>query len=71
MTLDTTNPDLHALIVTIGHARELTQTNATPDQWQALTDTLTTEHTAAELANMLTGAAALIARSDRPDGHIF
>ena len=62
-TLDPTNPDLQALILTIGITRQLTQTGATTAEWDALTRALEAEHTPAELAHMLTAAAALIARA--------
>lgn len=60
--MDTSNPDLLALAVTVGLASELITEHATPDRWAALTDALVAEHAPTQLANMLTGAAALIAR---------
>lgn len=62
VTLDTTNPDLLALTVTVGFAGDLIQRDATSDEWVALTTALLEEHTPAELANMLTGACAVIAK---------
>ena len=63
MTLDTSNPDLHALALTVGHATELLERDAPADHWEALTSALVAEHTPEQLANMLTGACALIART--------
>jgi hypothetical protein len=60
--LDTRNPDLLALTVTIGHASELIRNDATPDEWAAFTEAIATEQTPAELANMLTGACTILAR---------
>ncbi len=64
--LDTGNPDLHALMLTVAHASALVTTRATTDQWAALTGALVAEHTPQQLANMLTGACALIARTTAP-----
>ena len=61
--MDPTNPDLQALILTIGITRQLTQTGATTAEWDALTTALETEHTPHQLATMLTAATALIARA--------
>lgn len=66
VNLDTTNPDLHHLVLTIGFARDLTNRAAPTQEWEALTRALVDEHTPEQLANMLTGAAALIARSATP-----
>lgn len=63
MSLDTDNPDLHALVLTVGFAQELIDQNATSEQWIELTTALHEEHTPEQLANMLTGAAAIIAKS--------
>lgn len=63
MALDTTDPDLTALLVTVGYAGQLTTAHATTEEWDALTSALVAEHTPEQLAHMLTGAAALIARS--------
>lgn len=63
--MDTTDPDLLALVVTIGHAVKLTTDQAPTEHWQALTDALIAEHTPEQLASMLTGAAALLARTGR------
>jgi hypothetical protein len=60
--VDATDPDLHALLTTIGHATELTVAKAPAHHWDALTSALLAEHTPEQLASMLTGAAALIAR---------
>lgn len=57
-----TDPDMLALTVTIGHARQLIDSSADTADWQALTDALLETHTPEQLANMLTGAATLIAR---------
>lgn len=54
--------DMLALAVTLGHAKQLTQAHGTPDEWDELTAALVAEHTPEQLANMLTGAAALIVR---------
>lgn len=54
--------DMLALAVTLGHAKQLTLDHGTPDDWDALTRALLAEHTPEQLANMLTGAAALIVR---------
>ena len=61
--MDNTDPDLIALMVTVGHASHLLTHDGTPTEWAALTAALESEHTPAQLANMLTGAAALIART--------
>lgn len=60
--MNPTDPDLQALTLTVGICHHLTTTHATPDEWAALTRTLATEHTPAQLANMLTGACTLLAR---------
>ena len=59
----TTSYDMLTLTVTIGHAAQLTANEATTEEWNALTDALLAEHTPEELANMLTGACAIIART--------
>ena len=64
--MDTTDPALHALTLTVGIASSLVTSGATSEEWAALTAALLAEHTPAELANMLTGAAALIARTTVP-----
>lgn len=61
--LNPTDPDLQALTLTVGICHQLTTTQATHEQWDELTRTLATEHTPAELANMLTGACTLLART--------
>ena len=57
------DPDLIALAVTVGLAADLIQTRASAAGWDALTAALVEEHTPQQLANMLTGAAALLARA--------
>lgn len=57
------DPDMQALVLTLGHTAQLTDSGATPTEWEALTAALVAEHTPEQLANMLTGAAALIART--------
>lgn len=57
------NPDLEALAITVGHAHDLLTTNAPTEHWAALTDALVETHTPHQLANMLTGAATLLART--------
>lgn len=57
-----TDSDMLALTVTIGHARQLLDSGADAADWQALTNALVETHTPKQLANMLTGAATLIAR---------
>lgn len=64
--MDTSDPNLLALAVTIGHARDLIITSAPSDHWRALTAALVAEHTPDQLAEMLTGACALIARPTVP-----
>ncbi len=54
--------DMQALVVTVGLAAQLTQAQATTAEWDALVDALVAEHTPAQLARMLTGAAALIVK---------
>lgn len=61
--MDTRDPDLQALLVTVGLASALTDSGAGTAEWQALTDALLAEHTAPRLASMLTGACALLARA--------
>lgn len=61
--MDTRDPDLLALVVTVGHASSLLTNDGTPEEWAALTSALLSEHTPAQLANMLTGACALLART--------
>jgi hypothetical protein len=51
-----------ALTVTIGHATQLIQAGASTEDWDALTAALVAKHTPDQLANMLTGAATLLAR---------
>lgn len=57
------DPDLIALAVTVGLASDLIQSRASAAGWDALTAALVEEHTPGQLANMLTGAAALLARA--------
>ncbi|MDR7113893.1 hypothetical protein J2X03_003795 [Microbacterium trichothecenolyticum] len=57
------DPDLHALVLTIGLVSQLTTGHAPTADWDALTAALVAEHTPVQLARMLTGAAALIART--------
>lgn len=59
----TPTPDAQALALTVSLCHQLTTTHATPDEWAALTRTLETEHTPTQLANMLTGACTLLART--------
>lgn len=59
--MDTDNPDLLALSAAIGFAIDLTERNADTNEWVELTTALYNEHTAAQLAEMLTGAVAAIA----------
>ena len=63
--LDTTNPDLRALTLTVGLCRELVDADAKPAAWTDLTRALVAEHTPEELANMLTGACTILARASR------
>lgn len=60
--MDTTDPDLHRLALTIGFTRDLIERHAPTQEWEALTHALLEEHTPEQLANMLTGAATIIAR---------
>lgn len=55
--------DLIALAVTVGLASDLIRGGASGAGWDALTAALVEEHTPEQLANMLTGAAALLARA--------
>jgi hypothetical protein len=57
------DPDAHAFVLTIGLASQLTAGHASAAEWDALTAALVAEHTPTQLANMLTGAAAIIART--------
>ena len=63
--MDTTDPDLHRLALTIGFTRDLIERHAPTQEWEALTHALLEEHTPEQLANMLTGAATIIARATR------
>lgn len=61
--LDVENPDLHSLTVTIGLASQLLTETAGPAEWAALTAVLVDDYTPTQLANMLTGACTLIAKT--------
>lgn len=61
--MDPTDPDLLALVVTIGHVSKLSKDKAPPAHWDALTSALVAEHTPEQLASMLVGACALVART--------
>lgn len=61
--LNVHDPDLQALTLTVGHAAELLRDRADTPAWDALTQVLVDQHTPEQLASMLTGAAALIART--------
>lgn len=54
------------LAVTLGHVTDLSQRQAPTQEWDALTAALVAEHTQTELADLLIGACALIARAERP-----
>ena len=61
--MDTTDPDLHRLALTIGFTRDLIDREAPTQEWEALTHALLEAHTPEQLANMLTGACTIIART--------
>lgn len=58
-----TDPDMVALTLTVGFARQLIEGQAERADWQALTEALVENHTPQQLANMLTGAATLLAKA--------
>lgn len=61
--MDPNDPDLHALVVTIGFAADLTSRQAPTSEWNTLETELLAAHTPEQLARMLVGAAAIIARA--------
>lgn len=61
--MDPNDPDLHALIITIGFASDLTNRQAPTSEWNTLETELLAAHTPEQLARMLVGAAAIIART--------